>query len=109
MQGAKQVIIGTQRQEIGMATATKSRRNSKHQIKARKIGPKTARVMENYPDTEGMEMPEANPKLTPEQPKRKDAAYIERQKAKQYQGAPIAATRLFERKMVEFRNCEAVV
>ncbi len=94
-----------------MAAATNSRKNSKRTIKVtRKIGPKTAALLREYgPDTQGMEMPEPNPKLTPEQQKAKDAAYIERQKAKQYHGAPIVATRLFERKMPQFKNCSAVM
>jgi hypothetical protein len=65
------------------------------------------------PNTEGMELPEPGPELTPEQQMAKDAEYVGRQKAKAnarcYSGRPIEATRLFTRRLQQFKNTDAAV
>src|SRR4051812_41079377 len=60
-----------------------------------------ARVAEYGPDTGGDEMPE--PTATdPAEQKARDVAYLERQKARAYHGAPVPATAVYRRRMDEF-------
>jgi hypothetical protein len=93
----------SQTQENAMARTTKTfRKTTKAMGKNRK-----SQKIENYPDTEGMELPEPIDGLNEAKQVARDQTFIERQMAKQYQGVPIPATKVYRREMPEFKNCHA--
>jgi hypothetical protein len=83
-------------------TAKTARKTTKAMGKNRK-----SQKSENYPDTEGMELPEPIDGLDEAKQATWDQTFIERQKSKQYKGTPIPATKVYRREMPEFKNCHA--
>lgn len=60
-----------------------------------------------YIDTEGAELPEPIEGLSDERRAKRERAFVAREKARQYQGASISATKVYRREMPEFKNCHA--